>query len=284
LCFGALGTDAGASIRIPASVTGVTSLRPTWGRVSRAGLFEMAGSFDQVGAIARSAADCAAIFSVISRPRHEDHDGRLRIGFDEQLTLTGVDGDTERVVRDALDALGSIGAAVVPIRFPDTAGAVDDWAGIAAVEAARAHRASYAADPDEYGAALAAFIERGRAVDGASLAALTRRRRQFSADVQRAFLDIDALIVPVLASTTPTMHEMSSVTESMVTGMHRFTCPWPMSGNPSITLPGGMSSANLPIGFQLVGPRFSDEKLLRIGADLQTVTDWHTRRPPLTRS
>ena len=183
LCYGALASDTGGSIRWPCAANGLTGLKPTWGRVSRYGAFELAATLDHVGTIARSAADAGAMLGVIAgsdandptalldpvpdylAAAEQDVEG-LRIGLDAAWNGDGVDITTQQVLREAADVLRTLGASIVDVRFPDVKQTVADWVLNCAVEAAVAHEATYPARKDEYGPILAAVIEAGRALSG----------------------------------------------------------------------------------------------------------------------
>src|SRR6185437_12629938 len=156
LCFGALASDTGGSIRWPSAANGVTGLKPTWGRVSRYGVFELAATLDHVGVMARSAADTAALLNVIAGGDPEDPTALLdpvpdylaatsqgvsglRIGIDTAWNNDDVDSATRAVVSEAAEVLRTLGATMVEVEFPDVTQAVADWPPNCDVEAAVAH-------------------------------------------------------------------------------------------------------------------------------------------------
>jgi amidase len=160
LCFGSLGTDTGGSIRFPSAANGVTGLKPTWGRVSRFGCFELAASLDHIGPMCRSATDAGIVLQAIagSDPRDPTalladvpdylagDDGTLRglrIGFDERYALDDVEADVRRAVEATLATVRSLGAEIVALRFPDVAAMTDDWGRHCAVETAVAHEETF---------------------------------------------------------------------------------------------------------------------------------------------
>ena len=178
LCYGALASDTGGSIRWPAAANGVTGLKPSWGRVSRYGVLELAATLDHVGPITRSAADAAAMLGAIAGPDPRDptavlapvpdylaaasRDVRgLRIGVDAVWNSGGVDATTQAVVSEAAEAFRMLGATIVDIRFPDVAQTIADWVPNCAVEAAVAHDDHHPARKDEYGPVLAGVLARG---------------------------------------------------------------------------------------------------------------------------
>jgi amidase len=193
LCFGALASDTGGSIRWPSAANGVTGLKPTWGRVSRYGVFELAATLDHIGPMARSAADAGALLNAIAGTDPKDPTSMqepvpdylavmrqgvrgLRIGIDAAWNNDDVDPATRAVVSEAAEVFRRLGATIVDIEFPDVTQAVADWAPNCAVEAAVAHEATYPARKREYGPVLASVIEAGRVLSGIDYQKILLRR------------------------------------------------------------------------------------------------------------
>jgi amidase len=300
LCYGSLASDTGGSIRWPCAANGLTGLKPSWGRVSRYGVFELAATLDHVGIIARSAADAGAMLGVIAgRDRADptavfdavpdylaaaEHDVRgLRIGFDAAWSSDGVDIATQQVLGEAIEALRALGADLVDVQFPDVKQTVADWAPNCAVEAAVAHEATYPACKDEYGPVLAAVIEAGRALSGLDYQRILLRRLELRGQIASLFETIDLLLIPVhpFAPLTLAMIRTLGEQPDLIARLQEYTCPFNMTGHPTITLPGGFSAAGLPIAFQLVAANLDEAMLVRVGAAFQRVTFWHRRHPSL---
>ena len=301
LCYGSLGSDTGGSIRFPSAANGVTGLKPTWGRVSRHGVFELAASLDHIGPMARSAADCGAMLGVLAGADPRDPTtlldpvpdylvglggdlSGLRIGYDPVWAETGVDDATVAAVAASRDVLSRLGAAVVTVTFPDSRQILADWMANCAVETAVAHEATYPARKTEYGPALAGLIEMGRALSGLDYQKILLRRAAFRGEVARLFTEVDLLLVPAQSFAAPTLATMATLgqSEEMMARLLRFTCPFDATGNPTITMPGGFTPAGAPIGIQLVGPALGEALLVRAGAAFQSATDWHRRHPTLS--
>ena len=298
LCFGAIGTDTGGSIRFPSGANGITGLKPTWGRVSRHGVLPLADSLDHVGPMARTAADAGAMLSAIAGADPEDpttleapapdclagiDDGiaGLRIGIDPAYVGEGCQADTARVIEDARRALASLGATIVEVRMPGlTSRMYRDWAKACSVEAAIAHARWYPARRGEYGPALAALIEAGHALPVLELARIAQDRLVFQGQLRKLFAGIDLLLAPV----HPFGNLSTARLDALAAGldeMLRFTAPFDLSGSPTVTLPGGFDAGGMPIGFQLVGRHLDEALLVRAGHAFQRVTDHHARRPPI---
>jgi amidase len=300
LCYGSLGSDTGGSIRFPSAANGVTGLKPTWGRVSRYGVFELAASLDHIGPMARSAADCGAILGIIAGEDSKDTTTLpgpppdylagvaegirgLRIGYDPQWSETGVDEASVAVVKAARETLTSLGATIVEMTAPDSKAVLADWIANCAVETAVAHAETYPSRKAEYGPALAGLIDTGRALSGLDYQRILLRRAAFKGAVAQMFGSIGLLLVPAQSFAAPMLSDMAMLGQStdMMSRLLRFTCPFDSSGSPTITMPGGFTTAGLPIGFQLVGPGLSEALLVRAGAAFQSATDWNRRHPVL---
>lgn len=298
LCYASLASDTGGSIRWPSAANGLTGLKPTWGRVSRYGVFELAPTLDHVGPMARSAADAGAILSAVAGsdandptavldpvPDYSASVGQgvrgLRIGVDVAWNGDDVDATTQTVLSEAVGTYRGLGADIVEVKFPDVAQAIADWAPNCAVEAAVAHEATYPARKDEYGAVLASVIEAGRALSGPEYQRILLRRLDLRGRVAALFRTIDLLLTPVHPFSPPTLAMIRTLGEQpeLIAKLQRYTCPFDMTGNPTITLPGGFTETGLPIAFQLVAADLREATLIRAAAAFQAVTSWHHRHP-----
>ena len=300
LCFGSLGSDTGGSIRFPSAAQGLTGLKPSWGRVSRYGVFELAATLDHIGPMTRSAADAAAMLAAIAGPDANDPSAvqdavpdymaglngglrGVRIGVDATWNAISSDETTLHVLSDAIATLRDLGAEIVEIRFPDTTRMVEDWFPLCGVETAVAHELTYPARKDEYGPALSGLLDLGRALSGMDYQKIILRRIDFRGQVAALFQSIDLLIVPAQGFASPTIAKMSTVGEDagLMSALLNYTCPFDMSGSPTITLPGGFTPQNTPVAFQLVGAHLSEAILCRAGHAFQQATDFHKRHPAL---
>ena len=300
LSFGTIASDTGGSIRWPCAATGLTGLKPSWGRVSRHGAFALAPTLDHVGPIARSAADAALLLAAIAGPDPADPTARqaplapararppqslagVRLGIDPAWNSIGVDPVVQDVVGEALAVFRALGASVTEIAFPDVGDAVADWSPLCAVEAALAHAPTYPRQAADYGPVLAAVIEAGHAVSGTALHAIELRRRAFAGRAAALHGAIDLILTPVHPFAPLSLATIRSLgaQPDLIAALQRYTCPFNMTGQPTMTLPGGFSADGLPIAFQLVGPDLGEGQLLEAAMAFQAVTDWHRRRPPL---
>jgi amidase len=300
LCYGSLGSDTGGSIRFPSAANSVTGLKPTWGRVSRYGVFELAATLDHIGPMARSAVDCGAILGAIAGSDPNDPTAVLepvpnylanlsgslrgmRIGVDPRWTSEGVDAAATRIFQDALRVAADLGAEILEIVVPDPTAMIDDWFPLCAVETAVAHEATYPSRKSEYGPGLAGLIELGLQQSGKDYQKIVLRREAFKGMVRALFEKVDLLAVPAQTFAAPTLAKMATLGENpeLITGLLRFSCPFDMTGSPTITLPGGFTESGGPVAFQFVGRHFDEARLVAAGEAFQRVTDWHRRHPSL---
>ena len=166
-----------------------------------------------------------------------------------------------------------------PIRPPWSA----DWFPLCGIETAVAHETTYPSRKSEYGPALAGLIELGLQQSGTDYQKIVLRREAFRGMVRALFEKIDLLAVPAQTFAAPSIEKMATLGENpdLITGLLRFSCPFDMTGSPSITLPGGFTESGGPVAFQFVGRHFDEARLVAAGDAFQRVTDWHRRHPSL---
>jgi amidase len=300
LCFGSLGTDTLGSIRFPSTMNGVTGLKPTWGRVSRAGVFALAETMDHVGPMARSAADAAVLLQAIAGADPDDPTARqepvpdylasldrgvagLRIGIDRSFINAHADADMAAVTEAAAEVLRDPDAEIVEIALPSPEETIRDAVVLCGAEAAVAHASTYPERRDEYGPVLSGLLDLGRSHDAPALAAILQRRKAFAGRLAALFTKIDLLLMPAMNAAAPTLAMLGqrAADPDVRYARIRFTAPFNMSGNPCLTLPGGFVEPGLPVGFQIIGRHMEEETVLRAGHAFQQKTDWHLRRPPV---
>ncbi len=298
LCFASLGSDTGGSIRFPSAANGVTGLKPTWGRVSRHGVFDLAPTLDHVGPMCRSAADTGAVLGVIAGADGKDPTAAtvpvpnylaglerglngLRIGFDPKYNRRGADGDMVATVRDALAVLKAQGADLREVTFPDTDVVVDEWSAHCGIETAHAHRDTYPKRKDRYGSALAGLIDLGHSLSATDYQEILLHRHDFCGQVRAMFDDIDVLVIPAQAAASPTWKQLEALGEDpeLLSSLLRFTAPFDLTGSPALTMPSGFTKSGMPVAIQFVGRHMEEDVLVRAGHAYQRETDWHHRHP-----
>lgn len=300
LCYGSLGTDTGGSIRFPSAANGLTGIKPTWGRVSRYGAFELAATLDHIGPMARSAADAAALLGAIAGADAKDPTASLepvpnylagmrrglrglRIGIDARWNSEGVDDPTAKALTSAMEVVKSLGGEFRGVSFPDPTQMIADWFPLCGIEAAVAHEKTYPSRKDQYGPGLAGIIELGLSQSGTDYQKIVLRRQEFSGRLRALFQGIDLLLIPTTGVASPTVAQMSTLgaDADLISAVLRYTCPLDMSGSPTITLPAGFTEAGTPIALQFVSRHFEEALLVRAGWAFQQNTDWHRRHPAL---
>ena len=303
LVFGSLGSDTGGSIRYPAAMCGVTGLKPTYGRVSRAAVMPLAWTLDCVGPLARSALDCARLLSVIAGadpadghalpvpvPDYEESlNGKirgLRIAVPRPYYYDAVDDQVRRALEQSLTVLREQGAVIVETAAPDMALVNAMMQLVMSVEAATLHRRWLAERPQDYADQVRARIEPGFCYPATRYAEALALRAKIAQDyLSVAMRGADLLHLPAVPVTVPTIEQTSGGSPADVArAIDAVThCVRAINylGLPAIAVPAGFSSNGLPIGFQLVGRHFDEATLLRVADAYQRVTDWHKRVPPM---
>jgi aspartyl-tRNA(Asn)/glutamyl-tRNA(Gln) amidotransferase subunit A len=301
IVYGALGSDTGGSIRLPAGLCGVAGMKPTQGRVSRHGAMPLSFTLDTVGPLARTVADCALLTRIIAGHDPDDPttarepvpDYLAWLGAPVNGMRVGIprgyfDRDVHPEIAAALDETArvfrSLGCRTVDVTMPD----LDAWSAatnaIMWPEAASLHGPWIRTRADDYMPQVRARIEMGAAMPAAAyLDALKFRAialEQFAASV---YADADVLLAPVAPFPVPTLTETdvadSDRMSAVLGDMTRFTRPFNLIGVPTLSVPGGFSRNGLPIGFQLAGRPWAESLLFRLGDAYQQVTDWHRRTP-----
>jgi aspartyl-tRNA(Asn)/glutamyl-tRNA(Gln) amidotransferase subunit A len=294
LCVGALGSDTGGSVRIPAHLNGVSALRPTFGSVSSRGAFPICWSFDTVGPMARSMVDVAHMYAVMAGfdledPRAVDHppvdvlsgleagvEG-VRIGIPEAFFFDDLEPGIDAVVRAAADQLADLGAELVAIDLPGGAAATDICSRLIRADALALHRERLEAHPELIGEDIRRRLELGKQITGADYSAMEQRMLQWRRGIHRLFEQFDLLATPTTNAVAP--HIEGAETISMTEELTRFTYPWSAAHLPAISIPAGFSAEGMPIGVQLAAGPWHEALLLRAAAAFQTETDYHLRRP-----
>ncbi len=297
MCVGALGSDTGGSVRLPASINGVSGLRPTHGRVPNHGSTPVSPTMDTIGPMARSVSDVARIFAVIAGhdardpmsadrplenflPRLADPIEGVRIGIPRSFYLDDTHPEIEAAVRAAADVLTEAGAELVDIDVPGAAD-MQRWATIlifsdaCAVNAARLQQ-----NPEMFSKPVYDRMMEGLKFTAVDYANTMRAREAWQAQLKDLFQDIDILLSPTLPTLAPPIEEDKSLLEATKHAT-RNTYAGAFGKLPGLSVPCGFSSDGLPIGLQLEAAWWQDPLLLQVGHAYQQRTDWHLRRPPI---
>jgi aspartyl-tRNA(Asn)/glutamyl-tRNA(Gln) amidotransferase subunit A len=287
---------------MPAHFCGVTGLKTTVGRVSRAGAMPLSQSLDTVGPLARSAADCAVLLGLMAGADPADPtavaeplpdytaatNGSIR-GLTVGVPTAFYVDDLDAEVAGALDATVALlkgeGVKIVQVELPDQRQLTAACQLVLAVEAAAFHKRWMIERPQDYGPQVLMRLQNGLAIPGVSYLEAMRWRGPALAAHIAAVAGVDAMIAPVAPVAAPTIAESdvgnSPDAEAVIQRLTRFTRPINYLGLPSLSIPAGFTRGGLPVGMQLVGGSFDEAMLLRIGAAFQRVTDFHERLPQL---
>jgi aspartyl-tRNA(Asn)/glutamyl-tRNA(Gln) amidotransferase subunit A len=300
LTFAALGSDTGGSIRMPAHFCGVTGLKTTYGRISRAGAMPLSQSLDTVGPLARTALDCALLLGLMAGADPQDPTAAtepvpdymaatrepikgLTIGVPSAFYVDDLDPEVERILDETISVLKREGANIVQVELPDQRQLTAAAQLVVAVEAAAFHKRWLIERPQDYGPQVLMRLQNGLAIPGVSYLEAMRWRGPALAAYLAAVSGTDAVIVPGAPVPAPTLAE-SDVgngpdAEAVIQRLTRFTRPVNYLGLPSLAIPSGFTKNGLPVGMQLIGRSFDEAMLLRIGAAFQRATDFHERVP-----
>jgi aspartyl-tRNA(Asn)/glutamyl-tRNA(Gln) amidotransferase subunit A len=302
-CLGALGSDTGGSIRIPASACGVAGIKPTYGRVSKYGVMPLSWSLDHAGPMARSVSDLALMLGVLAGhdPRDPSSarepvgdysaglDGGvrgLRVGIPSNYFFVDCDPEVEAAVRSAAQVLAQQGAQVSEVTIPDIDLALVAEFAIVVPEASAIHQNALRRQARDYGEDVRLFLEAGELYLATHYLKAQRVRALVKDGLRRAFQGLDALLTPTLPYPAarhdqPTFRGRSGADEPVINAYVRTCCPFNLSGLPALSLPCGFTQAGLPVGLQIVGRPFDEATVLRIGQTYESATDWHARKPAL---
>jgi len=302
LCAGALGSDTGGSIRIPSALCGITGIKPSYGRVSRAGVLPLAWSLDHVGPMCRTAADCALMLGVMAGYDPRDPTTSvlpvpdymaaltgavkgLRVGVLRASFMESAGAPQRQAVEQAAKTLEGLGATTEDVDLKTISLSAGAAYAMITVEAYAYHEAWLKTRARDYGDDVAERLRLGAFVSGSDYLKGQRARTLVRNEVDAALARLDVLIAPTtpIAATPPDQRyvEIDGERHTVRSSLVRFTRPFNVSGHPVASVPCGFSADGLPIGLQIVGRPFDEATVLRVADAYQRATDWHTRRPPL---
>ena len=300
LTFAALGSDTGGSIRMPAHFCGVTGLKTTVGRISRAGAMPLSQSLDTVGPLARTALDCALLLGLMAGADPDDPTAvagplpdykaatqapvkGLTVGVPTAFYVDDLDSEVARILDETIAVLKGAGVNIVQVELPEQRQLTAACQLVLAVEAAAFHKRWMIERPQDYGPQVLMRLQNGLAIPGVSYLEALRWRGPALSAYLAATANVDAVIAPVAPVAAPTIAESdvgnSPDAEAVIQRLTRFTRPVNYLGLPSLAIPSGFTRNGLPVAMQLIGRSFDEAMLLRIGAAFQRATDFHARVP-----
>ena len=298
--FASLGTDTGGSIRLPSALCGIVGLKPTFGLVSVSGVIPLAASFDHVGPIARSVTDACIVLESIAgkypkgtvRPDHrtlrEKLPTPLRLGWPKEFFFERLNDQVRRLVDGAAEGLKSAGAEIREISLPQLVESVDQATNAVVAEASYYHESQgyFPARAQEYGEDVCGHLQWGHGLRAVDYLRALEARRRVEEDFAAAFEQVDAIIAPTSPIPAPPIGERQARVDgeretAVRAELLRLTRPTNLSGHPAISVPSGFTNEGLPVGLQLIGPRWGEARLLAIALAYEQATDWHKRHPDL---
>lgn len=303
MCQFSLGSDTGGSVRIPASYCGVTGLKPTFGRISRYGVYPLGHTLDHVGHFASSAAEAAMILEALAGPDPRDDSSAprpaervelplnaslqgVRVGVPVNYYFDGVEPGVEKATRAAIRALAELGAEIREVRVEGAADCTIVSRLILLPEATTVHREHLRTRRADIGADVLAMLDQGQFVTAADYLDAQRVRREFIVGLNRLFEQVDVIVTPATPNTAPkigaTTVEIGGRQEDARLAATRFARALNVAGVPALAVPCGFDAQGLPIGLQIFGRAFDEAAVLRAGHAYQQATDWHTRRPDVS--
>jgi aspartyl-tRNA(Asn)/glutamyl-tRNA(Gln) amidotransferase subunit A len=294
MALGALGTDTGGSIRIPASLCGIVGFKPTFGRVSLRGVFPLSWNLDHVGPLTKCVKDAAAILQVISiydpmdpassRMLTGDYLGHLvdevtgrKIALGAGDYIESADSQVLSAVHETIQLFESLGCKVQEVNV--------DWLREAALanktmtqsDGAAVHRDRLREHPEMFGEDIRRRLEEGAKTTSTEYILARRTQAEVKKRFEQFFESCDFLITPTTPIAAPTIEGHDAVEQAG--RLTRFTAPFNLTGLPALSLPCGFTKDGLPIGLQIVSRAWADAKVLNVGYAFEQATEWHNRLP-----
>jgi aspartyl-tRNA(Asn)/glutamyl-tRNA(Gln) amidotransferase subunit A len=298
----ALGSDTGGSIRIPCSLCGLSGIKPTYGRVSRAGVLPLSWSMDHVGPMTRSVADAALVLRAMAGYDAADPTSSvlpvpdyaaaltgevrgLRVGVLRSFFLESATVDVRAAVEGAAKTLETAGAVVDEVVLPSVRHVAAGALAVVATEALAYHAAWLRTRRADYDPEVSMRLMLGAFVTGVHYVRGQQARALFRREVDDALARHDVLLAPATPLVAPAVDERRTTlgdgASDVRSALIRLTRPFNFSGHPACSVPCGFTADGLPIGMQIVGRPFDEATVLRAADAYQRLTDWHTRRPML---
>jgi aspartyl-tRNA(Asn)/glutamyl-tRNA(Gln) amidotransferase subunit A len=278
MCFGALGTDTGGSIRIPSAACGTVGLKPTLGELSCEGVTPLSTSFDHIGPMTRSVADAALLFDVLKGREPRDlvpARGAITFGIPRTYFADRLERGVKRALDLAREALARAGHVVRDVEVQYASATPDVYLHVVLPEASHYHAPRLERFADRYAPGVRTRLEMGRYLLAEDYVRAMRLRDVLRASVDRALDGCDALLVPALAIPAPilgsTTVDVNGAAEPIRGAMLRLTQLFNMTGHPSIAMPAAQDVDRLPRGVQIVGRRDETVRLLEIAAAAESI-------------
>lgn len=299
LILGGLGTDTGGSIRGPSSFCGISGLKPTFGRVSKAGCVPLGYSLDNIGPMAQTVRDCALMLQVMAGYDPEDecsvnapvpdmlarldgslHGVKIGIPWRHFFDVSELNPEVKAAVLAAIDTMKAAGATVIDVEIPHADIGRHAQRVIMHSEAFAYHEQDLQTRPELYGKYTRQNIRQGAMYTAADFVHANRVRGLVKAEALVAIDDVDVLITPTSVTTAPTYAGYSFERQNRQVG---FTNLWNLTGMPAMSICCGFSSEKLPIGMQIVGKPLDEPTVFKVGDAYQALTEWHMAAPEVSK-
>jgi aspartyl-tRNA(Asn)/glutamyl-tRNA(Gln) amidotransferase subunit A len=295
--FGSVGTDTGGSLRIPASFCGIVGFKPSFGLLSMDGIVPLAESLDHAGPLARTVDDAATLFEEIrgeypqrtSKTKASVLKGKRlsKLGWPASYFFDLVDPEVQSAIEAAVKLFEAMGARVEEVSLPHVEESVEASTKIGLAEASSYHasRGYFPSRAADYSEDVRRRLKLGFEVTAVEYLAANEVRRRLTADFDRAFERVDAIVAPATTVVAPGLGETELIIRGEKTPLRTAVVntnrPANFTGHPAISIPCGFAKNRLPIGLQLIAPRWQESKLLAIARAYEHATDWHKRHPAL---
>ena len=304
LCSTSLGEDTGGSIRGPASFCGLVGIRPSWGRVSRYGVFGASWSMDTVGPISRTTQDCAMTLAAIAG--HDPKDpytwdvpvpdyvgaltgdiSGLKVGVvQERVHADVVEPDVRDAVVNAIAVLGELGATVQDVEIPLMPHSSAISSCIIGADAASLNRQDLEENLDQFDHNNQVRLLMGTILPAQALQTALKLRQLLRQQILEALESVDVLVMPTSSIPAPPIPDRAGINSKQEVldgykGRRSYTSPFNLANTPALSINCGFTSEGLPVGLQIAGRPFNETRLFQVAHAYEQATDWHTRRPDI---
>ena len=294
LGYGAIGTDTAGSVREPAALCGIVGLKPTYGRVSAHGVIPLSPSLDHVGPIARTVSDAAVMLQAIAGydardmnsadepvPNYlaalRDESGPARIGIPRKFFYEDLDSEVASAVEQALAVLRTLARSLSEIEVD-----IPTNRTLQTAESYAYHAEFVSRSPELYQPETLRRIRKGEGISGAEVEQRRREQEQIRSEIRRMFDDLDVLVTPTTPIPAPAIDELKQNPDLLRPReilLLRNTRPVNVWGLPAISVPCGFTTAGLPIGLQIIGPHWREDRVLQLAYAYEQATTWHKTGP-----
>ena len=304
LCSTSLGEDTGGSIRGPAAFCGLVGIRPSWGRVSRYGVFGASWSMDTVGPISRTTADCAMTFAAIAGYDAKDpytwdvpvpdyasilsgDIGGIKVGvIQERVDAAVVEPDVRSAVVKAISVLAELGATAQEINIPLLPASSVISSIVISTDAASLNQRDIAEHLAEFDHNNQVRLLTGSIIPAKAQLKAAKLRQILRQQILDALESVDVLLMPTSSIPAPLIPDKAGIDSKREVldgfkGRRSYTSPFNLANTPALSINCGFTAGNLPVGLQIIGKPFDEAKLFQVAHAYEQSTDWHTRRPPV---